>query len=686
MSAALLGASASAAILGPHTNATAAEPDTFRVGFAQKVESLNPFSAVLSVEYWMFAHVYDLLVGIGPDLEAVPQLAKSWSVASDQLTWTFDLQENVTWHDGTPFTANDVKFTIEYIQGCQLSLFLGYVGDPTSDPVYIESVQVINPARVVMVTNVPKSNMLSLFVFMLPEHIWSAIACADAETTSNDAMIGTGFYKFVRWQQGSFVELSLNDDYYLLPGAVQRKPGMDFVETIFMQFYTDTLPLYNDFRAGELDATDALTSRQFAEVSSNLDGDPEPDVSKFTYDLLSFSEIGFCVASDATIQANEPPNISGRRHWLMTNLTVRQAITMGIDKQSILDNAYQGFGRTADSLIPPATPFWHYDVPAANEYSFNLTKAAALLNDPQGDGFTLRSTASSPGLKGEGLDPAAGNNVDAFADVDNDGVREVVDLGQVFDDVDQDGFTDATAQGNQALGTAADELDFGIWIIDAATEQQTAADIFIPWLASIGIAVQKVIVSEGQQIDVSYAADYDLYMWGFGGDVDPDFLLSVLTTDQILGWQDAWYSNPDYDAMYTEQQGLINAAERQTVIREMQRIAYRDQPYLVYLYPLGTTAVRSDRFTDWGDWAAHPGLGLSGFGNAFLMLQLEPFTAPTSILGNPLVLGGVAAVIIVIAAVGVVLLLRSRRKRNEMISPPMPPSSPPMQPPGPPPP
>lgn len=675
---------ASGQILGLRPSATAAEPDTVRVGFVQEPDSLNPFAAVLATSYWMFDHVYDLLVGVGPDLQPVPQLAKSWSVAADDITWTFDLYDNVTWHDGQPFTANDVKFTIEYIQNCQLSLFLGYVGDPTSDPVYVASVTVVNPTRVVMVTNVPKANMLSLFVFMLPEHIWSQVACGQAENTANDPPIGTGIYKFVRWQQGSFLELAFNGDYHMVPGALQRKPGMDFVETIFMQFYTDTLPLYNDFRAGDLDATDALTSRQFTELSTNLDGDAEPDVAKFTYDTISFSEIGFCVASDATIAAFNLGNNEGQRHWLMTNLTVRQAIATAIDKQSIVDNAYQGLGRKGESLIPPATSFWHYDVPDSEEYRFNLTKAAALLNDPAGDSFTLRSGATAPGLKGEGLDPAAPNNADAFADIDNDGIREVIDPSQVFDDVDQDSITDAVPQGNAALSTSPGELKFGIWIISEATEQQTAADIFIPWLASVGISVQKVVVSEGQQIDVSYTANYDLYMWGFGGDVDPDFLLSVMITDQILGWQDAWYSNPTYDAMYTQQQGLVDATQRQTLIRDMQRLVYRDQPYLLYLYPLGTTAVRTDRFTDWGDWAANPGLGLIGFGNAFLMLQLEPYEAPASIFANPLFLGGISAVVIVIAIVAIAFLLRARRKREESILPPSMPPSPPMNPPEPP--
>jgi peptide/nickel transport system substrate-binding protein len=424
-----------------------------------------------------------------------------------------------------------------------------------------------------------------------------------------------------------------------------------------------------------------MTSRQFTQLPTNIDADAEPDVIKLTYDILSISEIGLCVATDAVIADNA---VTGNRHWLITNLTVRQAIAMSIDRQSLIDNAYEGLGRKGESLIPPATEFWHYDVPDAEEYHFDLDAAAALLNDPQGDGFTLRAGAVDGGMRGEGLDPAAADNQDAFADIDGDGIREVIDSTQVYDDVDLDGVTDATPHGNVALGTDATELNFGVWIIDTATESQTAADIYIPWLASVGIRVQKVVVSEGAMIDVSYAADYDLYMWGFGGDVDPDFLLSVLTTAQILGWQDAWYSNPAYDALYAAQQGLVTPTERQAAIREMQQIAYLDQPYIVYMYPLGYAAVRGDRFTGWGNWSVNPGLGLSGFGNAFLMLQLEAVAATGAPPGIDLLLvGGVGAAVVAVAAIALVLVARQRKKREE-IMPPTPPVPPPRQPPQPP--
>jgi len=604
---------------------------------------MNPFAGVLSASYWVYAHVYDLLVGIGPKLQPVPQLAKDWSVAPDNVTWTFNLFDGVKWHDGVDFTSADVKFTFEYIQNCKLSLFLGYLGDPTKDPVYIESITTPTPTQVVIKTNVPKANMLSLFVPILPQHIWKDIRCSRAARVSNIPPIGTGMYKYVNWVQGAggYLELQLNTEYHLLKQVLATNPEKNFVDTILMQFYQTAANVLDDLRAGNLDATDALTARDFTILETNIDSDPDPDIGKFVYDTISLSEIGFCVASDYDINRLLPPP-NGDRHWLMTNLTVRQAIAMATNRQSIIDNAFAGLGKKGESLIPPATPFWHYDVPDELEYKFDLTKAADLLNDPARDGYTLKTGTTSPGMKGENLDPSAANNQDAFADIDGDGVREVINMAMV-----QAG---GAPQGNENLGTSPDELKFGIWIIDYATESQNGATILLQDLASIGISVQKVIVSEGEMIRVSYAADYDLYMWGWGGDVDPDFLLSVMTTDQILGWQDAWYSNPVYDDMYKQQQTLVNLTERQAVVREMQRILYVDQPYIVYMYPYGTTAVRIDRFTNWGNWSSDPGLGLTGFGNSFLMLQLEPIggaAVPNTCPTKPVIQG--AATITVFA-------------------------------------
>ena len=675
--------------------ARGAAASTLRIGSAQEPDSMNPFNAVLAVSYATFARVYDLLVGIGPDLSPVPQLAKSWEVAPNGTAWTFHLQTNVRWHDNQTFSSADVKFTFEYIQQCAISVFLGYLGDPT-DPnsVHISAMATPDPDTIVIYTNRPKANMLSLFVFIVPEHIWSSIPCDQATTVQNSPPIGTGIYKFVEWNRGQFLRLTHNTNYFLK----NANPNFDYVDEIAILFYTSTTALYNDLLAGNLDATAALTSQQWLSLPldidrpgglspSNSDADVGADLTKFKIDAITIDEIGACVASDATIaEYNDPANgtfVTGARHWLVTNWTVRGAIQTATDRNEIVRVVLSGFdealgqnnalARPGDSLIPPATAFWHYNVTAAESYAFNLTRAAAMLSDPLGDGAPT-TDAEPPNLLGSNLDFADARNKDAFADTDGDLVREVVNMTFTAAQNPQ-----AAPHGNAAIGTASNELSFGVWLINYDQEGVDAFYLYQNGWRRIGVRVSPQVVSEEALLVVSYACDNDFYDWGFGFDVDPDFGLSVLTKGQILGWQDAWYVNPTYDQWYLDQAQKVDAKERQAIVHDMQRLAYRDAPYLIKSYPMDVTVVRSDRFTGWGDWEAHPGLGLTGFGNALVMLTLTPggVSQPAPLPVAAFVAAGALAVIVLAATA----FLLARRRKRESGPPPMAPPPPPPTPP-----
>jgi peptide/nickel transport system substrate-binding protein len=87
-------------------------------------------------------------------------------------------------------------------------------------------------------------------------------------------------------------------------------------------------------------------------------------------------------------------------------------------------------------------------------------------------------------------------------------------------------------------------------------------------------------------------------LWGWGSDPDPDFMLSVLTSDQFVdgGWSDSGYSNPAYDALYLQQQETTDRDARQKIVWDMQEMVFNDRPYIVYWYPDTLQAYRSDRF------------------------------------------------------------------------------------------
>jgi peptide/nickel transport system substrate-binding protein len=100
-----------------------------------------------------------------------------------------------------------------------------------------------------------------------------------------------------------------------------------------------------------------------------------------------------------------------------------------------------------------------------------------------------------------------------------------------------------------------------------------------------------------------------MFIWGWGSDPDPDFILSVLTCDQIMGWSDTFWCNEDYSRMYQEQKEQLDIDERAATIKEMQRIAYEENPYVIFYYDNQTEAWRTDKFEGWTKTprAADPG-------------------------------------------------------------------------------
>jgi len=585
---------------------------TLRVGELQEPDSLNPFVGVLSGSYIIWAHVYELLVGIGPDLTPIPALAASWEVDSTQLNWTFHLQHGVTWHDGQPFTAEDVNFTFRYIWaasawnpiGCDLALLQSYMGDPTRNVgVDAGNITVIDQYTIRIPTYQPKANMLAMFIQIIPKHIWSGIACNQATHTSNLPPIGTGMYKFTSWVRGAYIQLDLNTAYWRLSSTE------DYVDRIIISYYKDATALNTAFTGGTEDATDALPADKFALLDTTIGGATSPNVAKLAVDAIGFMEVGACVASDALIAEYGKP---GGRNWLLTNTTVRQALNFAADRANLVQNVLSGYGKPGSTLIPPATPFWHYNVTTSENYTFDLNKARALLNDPKHNGADLKTGQTVPGDYGQNLDPAATNNKDAFIDTNGDTIREVVDATQV---VAGDDWGTSAPNSNQLL--------FTISIRNYDVAGQNAADRLEGLWDQVGIHVTTDVVSESKLIGITYACSEDLYWWGWGMDVDPDFALSVMTTGQILNWQDAWYSNTTYDDWYLLQQRQVDMHERQQTIWSMQKLLYKEAPYLIAWYDQTLTAIRSDLFTGLGDWSAHPGLGLTGYGNDLVMLTMR---------------------------------------------------------------
>jgi len=534
------------------------------LGIIGEPDSLNPFIGVLVASYWVYDIVYDLLVGIGPSYEPVPQVAESWSVSSDNLTWTFNLFDNITFHDGTPLTAHDVEWTFEFVinnsAGASASYLTNIYPETGYTDAYADAIKAVDDYTLRITTIVPKANMLSIWVPILEEAEWSALPPHYAiNSYRNEPPTGTGPFVFDSWVPTQYIQFHANPAYHL---------GAPKFDLLIWKFYQNSFSLVEDLKAGLIDASGGAAEASMIEANQWASLQGVPNLRTYMVEEIGVNELGLNSAPEWTLTGG-----TGRGYNReLRNMSVHKALAQVIDKQFLVDTVRLGLATPGSSLIPPATPFWHYEVPDNELYKFNLAAANATL-DPW------------------------------YQDTDGDGVRN-------------------------NLSNPSEELDFTLHMIDYDLEGQDAMTFYMDWASQVGIRITPVIVSEGQILMISYKADYDLYVWSWGGDADPDFLLMVMTTDQIPTqggiWQDAWYSNPEYDDLYRLQSTQVNLSERQATVHRMQQILYRDTPYIILWYSTGLYGVRTDTFSNWPDFTQYPGLALFGMGNGFMFLQVTP--------------------------------------------------------------
>jgi peptide/nickel transport system substrate-binding protein len=93
--------------------------------------------------------------------------------------------------------------------------------------------------------------------------------------------------------------------------------------------------------------------------------------------------------------------------------------------------------------------------------------------------------------------------------------------------------------------------------------------------------------------------DYDMFLWGWVGENDPNFILSVFLTSQIGSWSDSGWSDPQYDQMFGQQQTTLDVAKRLAIVRAMQQILYDQSPYIVLVYPRDIESYNTGAWTGW---------------------------------------------------------------------------------------
>jgi peptide/nickel transport system substrate-binding protein len=306
--------------------------------------------------------LYSTLVRYDPkDWTPVGDLAERWSVGEDRLTWTFHLRRNVTWHDDKPFTARDVKFTIEKLWlNPQVAFF------QRANVQDIARVDVVDDLTFRIVTKVPFATlpvMLGYLANILPEHILGSYTPEQLKNPVDFLRnpVGTGPFRFGEAVLGSHVRLVAYDRYF---------GGRPKLDAVVFRVVADIEQQLAQLQTGQLDLM-IIEPHQVAAVQQL------PNVRIVDAPQVNYTFIGFN-------HKVEP----------FTDRRVRQALTYAIDRKIVLDKIYVGKGRLATGPVNPLVSWAYTD--AVEPYRYDPALAQKLLDEagwPRGaDGIRRKGT------------------------------------------------------------------------------------------------------------------------------------------------------------------------------------------------------------------------------------------------------------------------------------------------------
>jgi len=519
--AALLGSMALASFIGSLARAQSASPSgapiVLRVGTTVDLLTANPFGVSAGSDWSVVTAQYDMLLKFAAsDLSPAPSLAKSCVPNGDSTVWTCTLREGLRWSDGSPLTSRDVAFSYRFVIDNKIPQYVGYF---PFRPVF----ETPNDTTLIWRSQKPTfAPEMPPWVYVVPERIWKPYdgkGLRVIKGVENVPSVGSGPFVLTSWTRGQGWTLQRNP-YYWGP-----RPTVDQID---YRLYTNQEAMIQALKNGEVDFVEGLKPSLFASVQ----GLPNVTVQKVVSDW--WLNLAFNFGGQGP-EASPLPALRDR--------TVRVAIEMAIDKQAIADKVYQGTAAPGDTVIRPASTYWHLDIPTDQEVPYDPTGARTMLD-------------------------GAG-----YVDTNGDGVREDPKTGQPL----------------ELLVPASQDT----------TGAVEAGQLIVGFLKQIGIKVNLRPVTDAKMGDYWGAGNFDAYIWYWSGDPDPNYQLSVFTSGQCGGWSDGCWKDPAYDRLYQEQRGIMDRAARLKVVQEAQRYIYDQVPVVVLAYPGWLQAYRNDRFTGW---------------------------------------------------------------------------------------
>lgn len=337
--------------------------DTLVEGTIGEASTLIPLLASDNASHSVAGLIYNGLIKYDKDLKIIGDLAESYQISPDGLTFTFRLRKNVTWHDGKPFSARDVLYTYHVTV------------DPKTPTAYSEdfkqvsSVTAPDPYTVIVKYKNQYAPALSSWgMYILPAHLLENRDITKSSLARQP--VGTGPFCFKEWVPGQKITLEANQNYF---------EGRPYLDRYVFRLIPDTSTMFMELKAGGIDQM-GLTPVQFARQTNTPRF--KAAFNKYRYPSNSYLYIGYNL-----------------RHPLFKDKRVRRAMTAAINKNELIQGVLFGMGQKADGPMIPGR--WAHN-PDIKDVRFDPDYAGRLLHEAgwksgadgilQKDGKPLRFT------------------------------------------------------------------------------------------------------------------------------------------------------------------------------------------------------------------------------------------------------------------------------------------------------
>jgi peptide/nickel transport system substrate-binding protein len=494
--------------------ATPAEPVVVRAAITGDEDTINPYTYISGFPGWnLLMMQYDTLMQLDADGVPQPWLADTISANDDLTEYTLTIVDNASWHDGTPLTVDDVKFSLDYFIEKATGRF-------SRDLRGVDAIAVSGDNGIVISLAAPNPafDLVALAdIPIIPRHIWEGIDDPGERAFDISTNVGSGPFMMTEYESDQFYRFVSNPDYFR---------GVPAVDELVVIVFADDAGALAAIRSGEVDVS---FERVSPEQIALLDAQDPLDISQgpeFTTQMINFD-------------ASKAP---------FSDVVVRQAMSLAIDNQDIVDTVYLGAATVG-------SPGWvHPGKPAYNP-------AVQTTFDP---------AAANALLEGAG-----------YIDTDGDGIREFGGEPMSFD----------------MITNSSDSLRLRIAELTAAMLGDVGIEVTV---VSVETATWEEAVWPG--FDINNGRNYDIAVWGWSAPVQANTIriAELVHGDPGIGFLNlTGFSNAEVDAISSQLLTEADAATSQQLIGDLQVLLADQVPFVLLAYPDGAYVYNSEVYAGW---------------------------------------------------------------------------------------